>query len=341
MKQQSVTQMQKDVRAILEESVNSSDLEGVSDVGTISLNALIKGVLEKAVTAVANVAPMELFVNPSYQHSRQVPIAAYNKVKVNGTAQTVEIPFIANGHTMAEYSNIDFSSGITSVAYDVLPSAETSSPTKVVVELPANTGASTNNLWILLSWDIEGVGEFSQTITIEQTTAATGNVELSEPVTDACFKFTRYNGSYIFKPNDYLRFLYIQGDSWMRPVTTLTPMSSPFASIARSDVNMSVGNVDKPLVVDSFVGGKGALEIYPSPDETVDFVYVERPEINVAGTSINCDDGIYHAAVLYAAYLVAMIKGYNNAEQYKNAALESITQQQVPTNPTAGAETQK
>ena len=99
MKQQNVTQMQKDVRAILEESVDSSSLEGVSDVGTISLNDLIKGVLEKAVTAVANVAPMELFVNPSYQHSRQVPIAAYNKVKANGTAQTIVIPFVFSGYT--------------------------------------------------------------------------------------------------------------------------------------------------------------------------------------------------------------------------------------------------
>lgn len=345
MKQQNVTQMQKDVRVILEEAVNAAPLEGVTDVGTISINDVIKGVLTKAVAAVANVAPMELFASPKYKQYVKIlaPVAAYNKVKVNKTAQTLEIPFLAYGHTMAEYSNIDSSSGITSVAYDILPSATTSSPTKVVVTLPENISGDTANLWVELAWNLTGRGEFSQTITIEQTANATGDVELSEPVqpAEALGNFTRYNGSYIFKPNDYLRFLYIQGDSWMRPVTTLTPMSSPFASIARSDVNMSVGNVDKPLVVDSFVGGKGALEIYPSPDETVDFVYVERPEINVAGTSINCDDGIYHAAVLYAAYLVAMIKGYNNAEQYKNAALESITQQQVPTNPTAGAETQK
>lgn len=344
MKQQSVTQMQKDVRVILEEAVNAVPLEGVTDVGTISINEVIKGVLTKAVAAVANVAPMELFASPKYKQYVKIlaPVAAYNKVKVNKTAQTLEIPFLSYGHTMAEYSNIDFSSGITSVAYDILPSATTSSPTKVVVTLPENISGDTANLWVELAWNLTGRGEFSQTIYIEQTTDATGDAVFSDPADteEQMNDFANYNGSYIYKPADYLRFFYVQGDNWMRPVTALTPLSSPFTSIARSDVNMSVGNEDKPLAVDSFVKGKGAVEIYPSPDYA-DFVYVERPVLSSDNTTINCDDGIYHAAVLYAAYLVAMIKGYNNAEQYKNAALESITQQQVPTNPTAGAETQK
>ena len=102
MKQQNVTQMQKDVRAILEESVNSSDLEGVSDVGTISLNALIKGVLEKAVTAVANVAPMELFSTPSYQSATVNPVATYQHVKTSKVAQTIVIPFVFNGYTIED-----------------------------------------------------------------------------------------------------------------------------------------------------------------------------------------------------------------------------------------------
>lgn len=230
MKQQNVMNMIKDVRVILEETVNAASLEGVTDVGSISINEVIKGVLTKAVTSVANIAPMELFMQPSH----------------------------------VTYTGNDTTTGI--------------------------------------------------------------------------FNFTDYQGCYVKKPTDYLRTLYVQGNTWQRPVTVLTPLSSPFVSIARSTINLSVGNVEKPLAVDSFVGGNGVIELYPA-STSFEFVYVERPVITTesAVEKINCDDGIYHASTFYAAYLVAMIKGYQNAGEYKTAALETLTQTPVPTNATAGA----
>lgn len=333
--------MIKDVRVILEETVNAASLEGVTDVGSISINEVIKGVLAKSVTAVASVAPMELFMEPTYRKYAQVPapVVAYNKVEINKTSQTVEIPFNAYGHTMAESSNIDFSTNVTSAAYDASPSSPTSVPTKLIIQMPANNGSSTREEWVELAWNVEGRGEFVQTVYIEQTTADSGSPVYSEPATEGKMeKFAKYNGSYIYKPVDFLRFLYTQGDNWMRPVTILTPLSSPFTSIARSEINMSVGNEEKPLAVDSFVAGRGAVEVYPSP-QFADFVYVERPIITKSDglEYINCDDGIYHGATLYAAYLVAMIKGYANKDDYKAAAMDAIAVQAVPTNATAGA----
>lgn len=243
MKAQEVIKMVKDVRLILEENINSVPLEGVTDVGTISINRVIEGILVEAVTSVVKIAPMRLFSTPKI-----APLAASGGVDNSGT--------------------------------------------------------------ILINSVQKGV--------------------------------------WVKKPSDYLRFLYVTSSEWKRPVMELTTLSSPYLSIARSEINLSVGNAEKPLVVDSFYCGSPCIELYPftglistTAPINPQFVYAERPVITGATSArtINCDDNLYHAAVFYAAHIVALIKGYANSERYKLEAINALgLPNQVNTNATAGAE---
>lgn len=323
-------QMIKDVRVILEETVNAASLEGVTDVGSISINEVIKGVLTKAVTSVANIAPMELFMEPkAIAYDGGNPWGPkYKSVEVGGAPHTgYYVPFTLPPTAHPEDIAIDIQP-TDSAVYSVSDiAADGKSFTFDTID---NVGGETWSASILFTYE----GETVQMDVVQTNADDTYMNRTDTPVT----KFDKYMGGYIAKPDDYLRTLYVQGNTWQRPVTVLTPLSSPFVSIARSKINLSVGNVEKPLAVDSFVGGRGVIEVYPYC-EYVDFVYVERPVITgeEGQETINCDDGIYHASTFYAAYLVAMIKGYQNAGEYKTAALETLTQTPVPTNATAGA----
>lgn len=239
MTNKNVLSMIKYVRCILEENVNSVPLEGVTDVGSISINTVIESVLEKSVETVAKLAPMELFSNPKTVQYRNAQATGY-----------------------------------------------------------------------------------------QQFHAFTGG----------------RNGGYISKPSDYMRMLVVECNGWERPVVELTQLSSPYVSIARSQINLSVGNNEKPLAVESFQGATGAIELYPLiSTDTATLVYVERPKITGSGSSkvIPCDDGIYNAACFYAAHLVAMIKGYANAKSYQDSALDSLNTPVKNVNATSGAEVQQ
>lgn len=251
------SEMIKYVRSILEENVSSVPLEGVTDVGTISINTVINSVLCDAIDSVSKIAPSSLF----------------------------------------------------SEAY------------------------------------VDVMGKSSGTIGGDRNAKFSEWIELG-------------NGAYMFKPMKFLRCLYTEADNWKRPVTELTPLSSPYVSIARSEINMSAGNEEKPLATEAYAKFgtspdtvEGAtLEVYPKPgnDENITVVYVNRAYIVSARTtptvepeSINCDSGVYHAACFYAAYLVASIKGYPNADRYKASAMDALGTAVNYTNATAGAEVQK
>lgn len=289
MAYQKVTDMIKYVRSILEENVSSVPLEGVTDVGTISINTVIENILRNAVDSVSKIAPASLFSDA--------------KVSIAERAGEYETP---------EPTADDFS-----------------------------------------KWDVLGA-----------------------------------NGAFVFKPTNLLRCLYIEAENWERPVTVLTPLSSPYVSIARSEINMSAGNPEKPLATEAYTkigltptpnsvssgdssvamaapvnptpGGLyrqgSTIEIYPKPvvgegagavDKTATFVYINRADFSIQGTSpnqykaINCDNGVYHAACFYAAYLVASIKGYANADRYKASAMDALGVIEQNTNATAGAEVGK
>lgn len=301
MKQQSVIETIKYVRSILEENVNSVPLEGVTDVGTISINTVIKSVLPKAVESIVKVAPMELFDNPKVAPDKFF---------------SWEIDTEAAGFPDVVYTFVEEPEGgdIYNAAGSKVGTIVSSATTSITIKL---NGGTTSQLYTR-----QGGGDF-----------------------DTWHIFDRYNGGYINKPADYLRMLVVECSEWERPVLDLTPLSSPYVSIARSPINMSVGNNEKPLAVDSFQGGHGVIELYPlKNDSAVSLTYIERPAITgttLNDETINCDDGIYNAVCFYAAYLVAMIKGYANANQYQQSALDSINVPVQNLNATAGAPVQQ
>lgn len=308
MKQQSVTDMIKDVRTILEENVSATPLEGVNDIGTLSINSVIEGVLTKAVTAVAKIAPMELFDEPSY---RGLTNTENGIVRVPANGGKIEIPFITSQIIRGEISG-----------REDIPVA-ISQDGVVSVNIPATQEDPE-------CYDLKLTDQARKQIMID--------IVQSEEYKSVIYELglmvlpsKNTNGVFAFRPSDYLRTLYIEGRGWERPVLEVSPLNSPYVSIARSGVNLSIGNKEKPLVVASFVNGRSAFEFYPNTDK-INIVYIENPKIQ--GTSektINCDDGILHASEYYAAYLVAMIKGYQNAEAYKNAAIEALASNASPT----------
>lgn len=330
MKQQELNTFLKDVRVILEENVSTTPLEGVTDVGSISINQVIKGVIAKAVTAIAKIAPAELFSSPmsaSFPVVNETAVVNMSAIATPLSACTVNIPYVYKGAgTIAITADSGLGATITSYSsYSVVDFAVAGSDVTGELHVTEN-------------------GTEIYTIDVERASAQT-SVQVTGDNPPVAYRFSKILGGYFVKPADYLRTLFVQGDDWERPVTELTPLSSPYVGIARSEVNLSVGNTEKPLVVDSFRGGHGTLEVYPATDtHYVDFVYIERPEVTKDTTTnkeyINCDDGIYHASVFYAAYLVANIKNYSNAETYKTAALDAINVDRKPTNATAGAEIQ-
>lgn len=296
--------MKRDVRLILEENANSTPLEGVTDVGTISINNVIGGVLEEAVTAVAKVAPLGLFSSPICIISSGDCIASIPGTE-GGYIWKPDGTSIAN----AWASNHSYTVG------DIVKHTDT--------ELNLTAGyACTTSHTSSSSFDDD----------IENWE------KLNYPVSD--------NAPMI------LRMLSVYHESWLRPVVELTPLSSPYVSIARSDMNMSAGCEEKPLAVDSFIQkSSGAImptiELYPvSINKNIHLTYIEQVKVrNVAEGStyiekINCDAAIYQAAVFYAAYLVASMKGFSNAEAYKAEAMASLAMPVTNNNlnATAGAE---
>lgn len=299
MKQQEVKSMVRYVRAILEENVSSVPLEGVTDVGTISINTVIENVLEKAVESVVKIAPIELFSTPNVVQFGQTSLTLYEYV---------------NPQSVPERVFISSQGGSDGKLYD---------GDGVIIGKITNITSS-------LSGVLNNGTVISGYQNNHRTTGAPG-----------IHVFSNYeNGGYIYRPDDFLRMLYVISDEWERNITELTPLSSPYVSIARSSINLSVGNSEKPLAVNSFAGGVSSIELYPlTASAHVDLVYAERPKIVTEGgaRTINCDDGILHAACFYAAYLVAMIKGYQNAEAYKASALDSLNVNIANVNATSGA----
>ena len=303
MKQQNVIEMIKYVRSILEENINAVPLEGVTDVGTISINTVIESVLKKAVESIAKVAPMELFDNPKLALEKIYCFEADDEVEgfPDKVYALLSVPFEGDK--------------IYSAIGEEIGSIESISGGDLTIKLDGVTGTA-----VYTRSDEENDRPFVH-------------------------NFSQYGGGYIEKPYDYLRMLVVECNKWERPVLDLTPLSSPYVSIARSPINMSVGNEEKPLAVDSFQGGHGAIELYPlTATPKVNLTYVERPAITgttLTDKTINCDDGIYNASCFYAAYLVAMIKGYANANSYQQSALDSLNVPVQNVNATSGAPVQQ
>lgn len=325
MKQQSVTDMIKDVRTILEENVSATPLEGVNDIGTLTINSVIEGVLTKAVTAVAKIAPMELFDNPKYLDCSKVGIIHADPVGGCRISINIEDWDIPGDNKVSKI-----------IASCDNPDADVKKTlTQVEVLLPKDQEGEEVNIRI----GVTDCPEYTTYIKVVYSRKdAMQRVYMKAVPRVKEIRALNKNGDVIDKPEDLLRTLYIQGEGWSRPVLELSPLNSPYVSIARSGVNLSVGNKEKPLVVSSFVKGKPVFELYPSAS-SLDLIYVEKPKIteekilveegieeDVYDTVkvISCDDGILHASEFYAAYLVAMIKGYQNAEAYKNAAIEAL-----------------
>lgn len=286
--------MKKDVRLILEENIGSTPLEGVTDVGTISINNVIGGVLEEAVTAVAKIAPMALFSMPSYWSCN--PSSAGGDVfyiaKPDAVSSSTRYSAWEASHSYAVGDKVYYSDNVGSCSFICIT-------------------ANNDSEFTISKWS---------------------------PIED--------------RHAPYLRMLSVENSTWLRPIVELTPLAHPYVSIARSDINLSVGNEEKPLAVDSFYYTSGSsnapipiIELYPAAlEDTAKLTYIEQVKIRaVSGADfINCDANIYQAAVFYAAYLVASMKGYANAEAYKAEAMASL---QMPItnnniNATAGAEVQ-